>query len=494
MDAQTIVQAAESGDTERLEALLGEGVDVNAKAGGGQTALLRAASGGHRAAVELLLDWGAEVNAQKNDGFTALMLAAFFGHAEVVDVLLAHGADPNMVDELGSTAMRWAAARDHAGIARSIKEAADGPRATAEMRPDAPPPVKAPVAASPNLTRAAVPQASAMVTPPSPSIEEIAPPAPAPPAEREAESAVLATPHVEETLPSQVEMGEDAPAETTEMLADETLDQRAAFTPPVSNSPAFVAATSTVPSAPSRLQIDVASTEPSQSFDAAEYPEDNAHRFAWVRYAVLALVVALVSGGITWVITEPKKPAAAADTEPTVNAGNTLPANTTSSATAPPVTGGGASANESRNAARNNQTQGAIDARRPSPTGDEARVLSSALDDWIAATNARELDRQMNYYAPRLVAYYQARNVSASAVRAEKRRLYARAGRVSLRTSQPEITFSADGSTAFMRFRKLYTFGEGTDNRSGEVLQELIWRKTNDSWRIVSERDVQVIR
>ncbi len=494
MDAQTIVQAAESGDTERLEALLGEGADVNAKAGGGQTALMRAASGGHRAAVELLLDWGAEVNAQKNDGFTALMLAAFFGHAEVVDVLLARGADPNTVDELGSTAMRWAAARDHADIARSIKEAADGPRAPA-VSPVAPPPVEAPVVPS-NLNRAPVPDTFATTILPLPPVEEIAPPDTPPLVEREAPSEVHAGSRAEETWPPQGEVNEDAPEETTEVVADDTLAQGAASTPPAPNLPAFAESSLTVPSAPSRMQIDVASQEQPQSFDAtADYADENVDRFAWLKYAVLALVVALVSGAITWIITEPKKPAAAAtDAEATANAGNTQAADAASSTTAPPVTGSGTSANENRNAPRNGQTQGAIEARRPSPTGNEAGVLNSALDDWIAATNARELDRQMNYYAPKLVAYYTARNVSARTVRAEKRRLYARAGQVSLRTSQPEITFSADGGTAFMRFRKLYTFGEGANNRSGEVLQELIWRQTNDGWRIVSERDVQVIR
>jgi hypothetical protein len=41
-----------------------------------------------------------------------------------------------------------------------------------------------------------------------------------------------------------------------------------------------------------------------------------------------------------------------------------------------------------------------------------------------------------------------------------------------------------------MRFRKRYRI----DERGGEVLQELRWRRTDSGWRIVSERDLRVIQ
>jgi hypothetical protein len=44
-----------------------------------------------------------------------------------------------------------------------------------------------------------------------------------------------------------------------------------------------------------------------------------------------------------------------------------------------------------------------------------------------------------------------------------------------------------------MCFRKTYMI-KGRVNRQGEVLQELRWVKSDDQWKIVSERDLRVIR
>ena len=53
---------------------------------------------------------------------------------------------------------------------------------------------------------------------------------------------------------------------------------------------------------------------------------------------------------------------------------------------------------------------------------------------------------------------------------------------------------SRDGRTAVMRFRKRYQITGGEGARSGEVLQELRWRRTDGGWRIVSERDLRVLQ
>jgi hypothetical protein len=63
-----------------------------------------------------------------------------------------------------------------------------------------------------------------------------------------------------------------------------------------------------------------------------------------------------------------------------------------------------------------------------------------------------------------------------------------------VRASDPEIRLSRDCRTAVMLFRKRYQIGRGDDGRSGEVLQELRWRRTAGGWKIVSERDLRVIQ
>jgi serine/threonine protein kinase/ketosteroid isomerase-like protein len=131
----------------------------------------------------------------------------------------------------------------------------------------------------------------------------------------------------------------------------------------------------------------------------------------------------------------------------------------------------------------------------PAPEDLEAdrQVLNESLDQWIAATNASDIEQQMAFYVPQVETFYLTRNVRREAVRAEKARLFRDAEVVEVRARNPSITFSPDGQTAMMRFRKSYSI-QGSETREGEVLQELRWRKTENGWRIISERDLKVFR
>jgi ketosteroid isomerase-like protein len=124
----------------------------------------------------------------------------------------------------------------------------------------------------------------------------------------------------------------------------------------------------------------------------------------------------------------------------------------------------------------------------------DAAGLRAALDEWIAATNARDIERQMSFYLPTLAAFYLQRAVPRARVRAEKARVFTRAKVIDIRAAEPEILFSDAGRTAVMRFRKSYVITGGGQDRRGEVIQELRWRRTLDGWRITSERDVKVLR
>jgi ketosteroid isomerase-like protein len=120
--------------------------------------------------------------------------------------------------------------------------------------------------------------------------------------------------------------------------------------------------------------------------------------------------------------------------------------------------------------------------------------LQAALGEWVAATNARDVDRQMDFDAPRVEDYYLTRNASREAVRAEKTRVFGKVDSVDVRASAPDIRLSRDGQTAVMRFRKQYQIGSGESGRSGAVLQELRWRRTPGGWKIVGERDLRVLQ
>jgi ketosteroid isomerase-like protein len=124
----------------------------------------------------------------------------------------------------------------------------------------------------------------------------------------------------------------------------------------------------------------------------------------------------------------------------------------------------------------------------------EADILRSALDDWINATNRRDIPRQMMYYMPELRAYYLTRNTPREAVLREKQRIFANVRSVNITAEDPEIVFQDKGMTAIMRFHKKYKITDRARTRSGEVIQELRWQQTNNGWRIISERDIRVVR
>lgn len=124
----------------------------------------------------------------------------------------------------------------------------------------------------------------------------------------------------------------------------------------------------------------------------------------------------------------------------------------------------------------------------------EADALRGALGEWIDATNARDIERQISFYMPELKAFYLARNTSRAFVRVEKARTFAAADLVEIRAEEPEIIFLEGGRTAVMRFRKSYRIDDGPKSRRGQVIQELRWQRTARGWKIFSERDIRVLR
>ena len=91
-----LVTAAADQDTQTVQALLAEGVDVNTPRADGATALLWATHWGAFDMVDLLLQAGADVNASDDHGVTPLARAAENASVPMVDRLLAAGADSTL--------------------------------------------------------------------------------------------------------------------------------------------------------------------------------------------------------------------------------------------------------------------------------------------------------------------------------------------------------------------------------------------------------------
>ena len=94
VEAAPIHEAALAGDTQRVQQLLDEGVDVNAADDVG-TALQWALFANQIEMVYLLLGAGADPNIEGPTG-PPLQMAVASGNIEIVRSLLEHGADPNM--------------------------------------------------------------------------------------------------------------------------------------------------------------------------------------------------------------------------------------------------------------------------------------------------------------------------------------------------------------------------------------------------------------
>jgi len=125
---------------------------------------------------------------------------------------------------------------------------------------------------------------------------------------------------------------------------------------------------------------------------------------------------------------------------------------------------------------------------------EERVALRGALDAWVAATNARDLEKVMTFYGPEVEVFYRKRNVSREFVRDAKNRSLQRAEQREVSAGDPEITISDNGGTADMTFRKKYFVKVQGRERRGEVLQLLRWRRTTRGWEIVGERDLRVFR
>ncbi len=132
-------------------------------------------------------------------------------------------------------------------------------------------------------------------------------------------------------------------------------------------------------------------------------------------------------------------------------------------------------------------------AAAPRERAEDRAALDAALNEWLAATKAGDVEAQMRFYPPRVPVYYTWRDVTRQAVREEKRRVFGAATRLEISTDAPTTELIDDGAGAVSRFRKRYVIEGPTLRRRGEVLQELRWARTANGWRIVSERDAEVL-
>jgi hypothetical protein len=123
-----LIKAVKSRDIKKVKELLEKGANPNAKDNYESTPLHYAAQVGSSDIAMLLINKGANVNAKSCTGHTPLHVAAISGNVPVVELLLESGADPNAIDRRGKTPAELAEHNYHEGVAKLIKEYAEGRR------------------------------------------------------------------------------------------------------------------------------------------------------------------------------------------------------------------------------------------------------------------------------------------------------------------------------------------------------------------------------
>ncbi|MGA9994565.1 MAG: hypothetical protein WBP93_04075 [Pyrinomonadaceae bacterium] len=119
------------------------------------------------------------------------------------------------------------------------------------------------------------------------------------------------------------------------------------------------------------------------------------------------------------------------------------------------------------------------------------REAVDTLNGWAAASSAHDLDAHMSYYADTLDTYFGRQAVSASYVRADRARAYARYYKLDVQLSNIAVTLDPSGTAATATFDKTFRF-EGDKILSGSV-QQMIWlTMIGGRWKITGEKDLRV--
>ena len=111
--AQTMLEAAERGDTAGVERLIASGAPIDQANASGQTPLSLAVQNNHLAIATRLIDAGADINAQAANQDTPWLLAGALGRTAMLRHMLPKGPDFSIHNRFGGNALIPACERAH---------------------------------------------------------------------------------------------------------------------------------------------------------------------------------------------------------------------------------------------------------------------------------------------------------------------------------------------------------------------------------------------
>ncbi|KAJ5741100.1 hypothetical protein N7493_000972 [Penicillium malachiteum] len=127
-----LILASLKGQSEVVEYLINQGVNINSKTEHGITAVIAAAWAGHSRVVEILLINHCPLDAIPGDGFTALHYGALKGHVNVVRLLCESGANIEQTKSLGFTPLLEAALKGNSDVVELLLRYGANPSSVAQ--------------------------------------------------------------------------------------------------------------------------------------------------------------------------------------------------------------------------------------------------------------------------------------------------------------------------------------------------------------------------
>jgi len=119
--------------------------------------------------------------------------------------------------------------------------------------------------------------------------------------------------------------------------------------------------------------------------------------------------------------------------------------------------------------------------------------IDQVVQQWASEFHHRDMNSEMQHYAPRLDRFFQARNVSSGFVERTKIAALKEAGIIQAYDVRNLETHFDSHGVATVTFDKTWDF-LGRMHHTGKVRGELKLQKRGGRWLIVSERDLKVYR
>lgn len=117
-----LLRAAAEGDPDLLARALRAGAAIDARGGGGRTALLHASIGDHVDAARVLVALGADPDLLDDRHDTAWLVTGVTGSVEMLETLLPAGPDLTIVNRFGGVSVIPASERGHVDYVRRVVE------------------------------------------------------------------------------------------------------------------------------------------------------------------------------------------------------------------------------------------------------------------------------------------------------------------------------------------------------------------------------------